>query len=117
MTDRGTLLLDRPRLGFARSSASTSAGHTGVSATAGPLALPLAELWPASRPRYARAMCGRVRLSSDVGQIKLVFSIPSHRPTSNIVPSWNVARTDPIPVTGETNKPDDTRDHHRTPKR
>jgi putative SOS response-associated peptidase YedK len=43
-------------------------------------------------------MCGRVRLSSDVSEIKLVFSIPSHRPTPNIAPSWNVAPTDPLPV-------------------
>jgi putative SOS response-associated peptidase YedK len=43
-------------------------------------------------------MCGRVRLSSDVTEIKLVFSIPPHRPTPNIVPSWNVAPTDPLPV-------------------
>ena len=40
-------------------------------------------------------MCGRVRLSS---QIKLVFSIPPHRPTPNFPPSWNVAPTDPLPV-------------------
>jgi SOS response associated peptidase (SRAP) len=45
-----------------------------------------------------RAMCGRVRLSSDVSEIKLVFSIPSHRPTPNVAPSWNVAPTDPLPV-------------------
>jgi hypothetical protein len=38
---------------------------------------------PASRPRYDRAMCGRARLSSDVSEIKLVFSIPPHRPTPN----------------------------------
>jgi putative SOS response-associated peptidase YedK len=44
------------------------------------------------------AMCGRVRLSSDVSEIKLVFSIPRHRPTPNIAPSWNVARTDPLPI-------------------
>ena len=43
-------------------------------------------------------MCGRVRLSSDVSEIKLVFSIPPHRPTPNIAPSWNVAPTDPMPA-------------------
>ena len=43
-------------------------------------------------------MCGRVRLSSDVSEIKLVFSIPSHRPPPNTAPSWNVAPTDPVPV-------------------
>jgi putative SOS response-associated peptidase YedK len=43
-------------------------------------------------------MCGRVRLSSDVSEIKLVFSIPSQRPNPNIAPSWNVAPTDPLPV-------------------
>jgi putative SOS response-associated peptidase YedK len=43
-------------------------------------------------------MCGRVRLSSDVSEIKLVFSIPPHRPTPNIGASWNVAPTDPLPV-------------------
>ena len=43
-------------------------------------------------------MCGRVRLSSDVSEIKLVFSIQPHRPIPNIAPSWNVAPTDPLPV-------------------
>ena len=43
-------------------------------------------------------MCGRARLSSDVSDIKLVFSIPPHRRTPNIAPSWNVAPTDPLPV-------------------
>jgi putative SOS response-associated peptidase YedK len=43
-------------------------------------------------------MCGRVRLSSDVSEIRLVFSIPAHRPTPNFPPSWNVAPTDPFPV-------------------
>jgi putative SOS response-associated peptidase YedK len=43
-------------------------------------------------------MCGRARLSSDVSEIKLVFSIPPHRPTPNFAPSWNVTPTDPLPV-------------------
>jgi putative SOS response-associated peptidase YedK len=43
-------------------------------------------------------MCGRVRLSSDVSEIKLVFSIPAHRPTPNIAPSWNAAPTDQLPI-------------------
>jgi putative SOS response-associated peptidase YedK len=43
-------------------------------------------------------MCGRVRLSSDVSEIKLVFSIPPHRLTPNFPPSWNVAPTDPLPA-------------------
>jgi putative SOS response-associated peptidase YedK len=43
-------------------------------------------------------MCGRARLSSDVSEIKLAFSIPPHRPTSNFPPSWNVAPTDQLPV-------------------
>src|SRR6476619_2617197 len=43
-------------------------------------------------------MCGRVRLSSDVSEIKLVFSIPPHRPTPNFPPSWNVAPTDLLRV-------------------
>src|SRR5262249_3817512 len=43
-------------------------------------------------------MCGRVRLSSDVSEIRLVFSIPPQRPTPNFPPSWNVAPTDPLPV-------------------
>jgi hypothetical protein len=55
-------------------------------------------LGSAHRRGYVRAVCGRVRLSSDVSEIKLVFSIPPHRPTPNIAPSWNVAPTDPPPV-------------------
>ncbi len=43
-------------------------------------------------------MCGRARLSSDVSEIKLVFSIPPARPTPNFSPSWNVAPTDSLPI-------------------
>ena len=43
-------------------------------------------------------MCGRVHLSADVSEIKLVFSIPPHRPTPNLAPSWNAASTDLLPV-------------------
>src|ERR1700758_4491465 len=43
-------------------------------------------------------MCGRVRLSSDVSEIRLVFGIPPERPTPNFPQSWNVAPTDSLPV-------------------
>ena len=43
-------------------------------------------------------MCGRVRLSSDVSKIKLVFSIPPHPPMPNFPPGWNTAPTDLLPV-------------------
>ena len=43
-------------------------------------------------------MCGRARLSSDVSEIKLTFSIPPERPTPNVAPSWNVVPTDPLPI-------------------
>ena len=43
-------------------------------------------------------VCARVRLSSDVSEIKLAFSIPPHRPNPNFPPSWNVAPTDQLPV-------------------
>jgi hypothetical protein len=52
----------------------------------------------AIRACYVPDMCGRARLSSDVTEIKLVFSIPPQRPTPNIAPSWNVAPTHPHPV-------------------
>ena len=42
-------------------------------------------------------MCGCARLSSNVSEIKLVFSIPPDRPTPKIAPSWNVAPTDRFP--------------------
>jgi putative SOS response-associated peptidase YedK len=43
-------------------------------------------------------MCGRVHLSSDVSEIKLVFGIPPERPLPNFPPSWNAAPTDSLPV-------------------
>jgi putative SOS response-associated peptidase YedK len=43
-------------------------------------------------------MCDRFRLFSDVSEIKLVFSIPSRRPTPNFAPSWNAAPTDQLPI-------------------
>jgi putative SOS response-associated peptidase YedK len=43
-------------------------------------------------------MCGRARLSSDVSEIKIAFSIPPERSTPNFAPSWNVAPTDPLPI-------------------
>jgi putative SOS response-associated peptidase YedK len=43
-------------------------------------------------------MCGHARLSSDVSEIKLVFSIPPARPSPNFAPSCNVSPTDPLPV-------------------
>jgi putative SOS response-associated peptidase YedK len=43
-------------------------------------------------------MCRRARLSSDVSEIKLVFSILPDRPSPNFPPSWNVAPTDSLPV-------------------
>jgi putative SOS response-associated peptidase YedK len=54
-------------------------------------------------------MCGRARLSSDVSEIKLVFSIPPDRPTPNIAASWNVAPTDPLPVVRHDAKKDERR--------
>src|ERR1700741_1433919 len=43
-------------------------------------------------------MCGRARLSSDVSEIKLVFSIPPERPTPNIPANWKAAQTEDLPV-------------------
>jgi hypothetical protein len=43
-------------------------------------------------------MCGRVRLSSDVSEIRIAFRIPPERPIPNFPPSWNAAPTDPLPV-------------------
>ena len=36
-----------------------------------------------------RPMWGRVPLSSDVSEIKLVFSIPPERPTPNFAAGWS----------------------------
>ena len=60
------------------------------------MALPLRSvhsfcLW--FRPRHVRIICGRARLSSDVNEIKLIFSADGKH-----VPSWNVAQTDPFTV-------------------
>jgi len=43
-------------------------------------------------------MCGRARISSDVSEIKLVFSIPPERPAPNFAANWNAAPTDMLPV-------------------
>jgi hypothetical protein len=43
-------------------------------------------------------MCGRVRLSSDVSELKIRFSIPEDRPPPNFAPTWNGAPTDNLPV-------------------
>ena len=43
-------------------------------------------------------MCGRARLSSDVSEIKLVFSIPPERSTPNIPANWNAAPTEDLAV-------------------
>jgi putative SOS response-associated peptidase YedK len=43
-------------------------------------------------------MCGRVRLSSDVSELRLVFSIPPQRPSPNFAPTWNGAPTDQLPI-------------------
>lgn len=45
-------------------------------------------------------MCGRARLSSDVSEIKLVFSIPPERPTPNVPANWNAAPTEDLPIIG-----------------
>jgi putative SOS response-associated peptidase YedK len=48
--------------------------------------------------RHLTLMCGRARLSSDVSEIKLVFSIPPERPIPNIPANWNAAPTEDLPV-------------------
>src|SRR5262245_57891852 len=43
-------------------------------------------------------MCGRARLSSDVSELNLVFSVPPDRPTPNLPANWNAAPTEDLPV-------------------
>jgi putative SOS response-associated peptidase YedK len=43
-------------------------------------------------------MCGRARISSDVSEIKLAFSVPPERPAPNFAANWNAAPTDMLPV-------------------
>src|SRR5580704_13429511 len=45
-------------------------------------------------------MCGRVRLSSDLREIKIAFGIPPERPSPNFAPTWNGAPTDSFPIVG-----------------
>jgi len=47
-------------------------------------------------------MCGRARFSSDVSEVKLVFSIPPHRPTPDIAPSWNAVAREAISLPAAT---------------
>jgi hypothetical protein len=47
------------------------------------LASPCPAVGRVGQVRYFPCKCGRVRLSSDLSEIKLVFSIPAHRPTPN----------------------------------
>jgi hypothetical protein len=46
-------------------------------------------------------MCGRARFSSDVSEVKLVFSIP-RRPTPDIAPSWNAVAREAISLPAAT---------------
>ena len=43
-------------------------------------------------------MCGRVRISTDLSEIKIAFPIPPELLTPNLGPNWNVAPTDPLPA-------------------
>ena len=54
-------------------------------------------------------MCGRARLSSDVSEIKIAFSMLPERPTPHFAASWNVAPTDPLPSVR-----DDAKGHWRS---
>src|SRR5438874_4650157 len=52
----------------------------------------------APRPDQEERMCGRVKLATDVSEIKIKFRIPPEYPTPNFPPSWNVAPTDSLPI-------------------
>src|ERR1051325_9927618 len=43
-------------------------------------------------------MCGRVKLETDVSEIKIAFRVPPEYPPPNFPPSWNVAPTDNLPI-------------------
>jgi len=43
-------------------------------------------------------MCGRVRLSTDVSEIKIAFRVPPERATPNFPPIWNAPPTTDLPV-------------------
>jgi putative SOS response-associated peptidase YedK len=44
------------------------------------------------------ASCVAAPVSPPMSAKSSSFSIPPHRPTPNIAPSWNVAPTDPLPA-------------------
>ena len=62
-------------------------------------------LGPSASPRYVRNMCGRARLSSDVSEIKLVFSIPPERPTPNFRQAGTSRRPTLCPSSATTPRP------------
>jgi putative SOS response-associated peptidase YedK len=43
-------------------------------------------------------MCGRVKLDTEISEIKIAFRVPPEYPTPNFAPSWNVAPTDNLPI-------------------
>jgi putative SOS response-associated peptidase YedK len=43
-------------------------------------------------------MCGRVKLATELNEIKVKFRVPPEYPTPNFPPSWNVAPTDNLPI-------------------
>ena len=49
-------------------------------------------------PTLSSRICGRVRLYSDVSEIKIAFQIPSERTRPNFPPSRNVAPTNSLPI-------------------